>query len=92
LVAQENTEKDLWIRRGRFHFETRRAISAPKLEDPDREVAQPLGGIGGLYKNMCASYRMYEEGSVSVDCNNIGVIGRIEEESNNTTNIIITIF
>ena len=41
---------------------------------------------------MCASYRMYEEGSVLVDCNNKEVIEIIEEESNNTTNISITGF
>jgi hypothetical protein len=32
-----------------FQFGTRRAISAPEPEDPDREVAQPLRGIGGLH-------------------------------------------
>jgi hypothetical protein len=33
-----------------IHFRTRRSISAPKLEDPDREVAQPSGGTGGLHQ------------------------------------------
>jgi hypothetical protein len=41
---------------------------------------------------MCASYIMYEEGSVLVDYNNREFIGKIEEESNITTNINITIF
>jgi len=45
-----------------------------------------------LYPNSCASYKMYEEGRVSVDYNKIEVIWRIEEESNITTNIGITIF
>jgi hypothetical protein len=35
-----------------FQFGTRRAISAPEPEDPDREVAQPLRGIGGLHQNL----------------------------------------
>jgi hypothetical protein len=43
----KKSDKDLWIRRGRFQLGTRRAISIPKSEDPDQEVAQPLGGIGG---------------------------------------------
>jgi hypothetical protein len=33
-----------------FQFGTRRAISAPEPEDPDREVVQPFGGIGGLHQ------------------------------------------
>jgi hypothetical protein len=33
-----------------FQFGTRRAISALETEDPDREVAQPLRGIGGLHQ------------------------------------------
>jgi len=33
-----------------FQFGTRRAISAPEPEDPDWEVVQPLGGIGGLHQ------------------------------------------
>jgi hypothetical protein len=33
-----------------FWFGTRRAISAPELEDPDQEVTQPSGGIRGLYQ------------------------------------------
>ena len=33
-----------------FQFGTRRAISAPEPEDLDREVAQPLRGIGGLHQ------------------------------------------
>jgi hypothetical protein len=32
-----------------FQFGTRRAISAPELEDPDWEVVHPLRGIGGLH-------------------------------------------
>jgi len=31
-----------------FRFGTRRAISSLESKDPDREVAQPLRGIGGL--------------------------------------------
>jgi hypothetical protein len=50
LVCMGKTDKDLWIRRGRFQLGTRRAISVPKSEDPDREVTQPLGGIGGLHQ------------------------------------------
>jgi hypothetical protein len=41
---------------------------------------------------MCVSYKMYGEESVSMDWRNIEVIGRIEEESNNTSHISITIF
>jgi hypothetical protein len=33
-----------------FQFGTKRAISAPESEDPDREVAQPLRGIGVYIK------------------------------------------
>jgi hypothetical protein len=58
----KNSDKDLWIRRGRFQLGTRRVISVPKSEDPDREVAQPLGGIGGS-----ASSGIRADCSLSVD-------------------------
>jgi hypothetical protein len=36
-----------------FQFGTRRAISSLEPEDLDREVAQPLRGIGGLHQCPC---------------------------------------
>jgi hypothetical protein len=50
ILSGKNSDKDLWIRRGRFHLKTRRVISIPKSEDPDWEVTHPLGGIGGLHQ------------------------------------------
>jgi hypothetical protein len=46
----KKSDKDLCIIRGRFQLGTRRAFSVLKSEDPDREVAEPSGGIGGLHQ------------------------------------------